>query len=152
MRSSLRALGHLIRRARGSWSDRPPSRESAQIARDVLTPTEHALWSAMADRDKRHSLEVLARFDSTGPLMARHIRAAVLLHDAGKIESGLGFWSRIFATLIGPRGRRFTLYHDHERLGASRARRMGVSEEVLAVLERRSNKDILERFDVADNV
>lgn len=149
---SLRSLGHLMRRARGAWSDVPPDGDDVQAVEEILTPTEFTLWSAMAERDKRHSIEVLARFDAAGPPVARHIRAAVLLHDAGKIDSGLGFSMRVLATVIGPRGRLFRLYHDHERLGVERARRMGVSEDVLEVLERRVSKDMLERLDVADDI
>jgi hypothetical protein len=52
------------------------------------------------------------------PAASRAERAAALLHDVGKNISGLGFFSRVVATVIGPRGRRFTDYHDHEKLGA----------------------------------
>ena len=44
--------------------------------------------------------------------------AAALLHDVGKNISNLGFFSRVIATVVGPRGQRFIAYHDHERLGA----------------------------------
>jgi len=33
--------------------------------------------------------------------------------------SSLGWWGRIAATLVGPRGRRFAHYHDHESIGAA---------------------------------
>jgi len=72
----------------------------------------------MQHRDQRHSVIVLNRFDALVPAASRAERAAALLHDVGKNISGLGFFSRVVATVVGPRGRRFSDYHDHESLGA----------------------------------
>ena len=44
--------------------------------------------------------------------------AGALLHDVGKLESGLGTLARVVATIVGPRTARFRRYHDHERIGA----------------------------------
>ena len=72
----------------------------------------------MQYRDQRHSIVVLRRFDVMAHTAVTTERAAALLHDVGKNISNLGFFSRVIATLVGPRGQRFLDYHDHERLGA----------------------------------
>jgi len=72
----------------------------------------------MQPRDQRHSVEVLRRFDVLAPSAQTSERAAALLHDVGKNASQLGLVTRIIATIIGPRGKRFSLYHQHEAVGA----------------------------------
>ena len=109
---------HLIKRALSSLSQAPPTPHDMAIALDVLNAAEFAAWSEMQNRDQRHSIAVLRRFDALLPTAVRAERAAALLHDVGKNVSGLGFVSRVVATVVGPRGRRFTDYHDHERIGA----------------------------------
>jgi len=93
--------------------------------RDLLSEPELELWSRLPAHDRRHSLDVLRRFDRTLPEAERSERAAAVLHDVGKIASGLGRTARIVATVVGPRGRRFARYHDHERLGAEMLRALG---------------------------
>jgi hypothetical protein len=58
----------------------------------------------------------------------------------------------VIATLVGPRGRRFTAYHDHEAIGARQARDLGVDDGVLAVLEGRAEEGILRRLRAADEM
>ncbi|MAL81311.1 MAG: hypothetical protein CL412_02445, partial [Acidimicrobiaceae bacterium] len=53
--------------------------------------------------------------------------AGVFLHDVGKSVAGLSIPLRIVATLVGPRTKRFTSYHDHERIGAQLLREAGSS-------------------------
>ena len=72
----------------------------------------------MQFRDQRHSIVVFRRFVEMAPDAIREERAAALLHDVGKNVSGLGFTSRVVATVVGPRSRRFAEYHNHENLGA----------------------------------
>jgi hypothetical protein len=60
-----------------------------------------------------------------------------LLHDVGKIECGLGTWGRVAATLVGRRGRRFTLYHDHERIGADLAKAAGSEPDTVDMIAER---------------
>lgn len=142
---------HLIRRFLRSIRNHGPSvRDEAEV-RALLTSPEWWMWSEMPGRDRRHSLEVLRRFDRGGAA-PRGVRAAVLLHDAGKNASGLGLWMRVVATLVGPRGGRFRTYHDHEAIGAHRARGLGVDEDVLSVLERRADTGVLARLDAADDL
>ena len=100
---------HLIKRALGSFSQSPPSTIDVAIVSEVLNAAELVVWSEMQHRDQRHSIAVLDRFDASAP---------ALLHDVGKNVSGLGFVSRVMATLVGPKGQRFSEYHKHEKLGA----------------------------------
>ncbi len=110
------------------------------------------MWVDMSGRDRRHAILVLRRFDASGPPASRAVRAAVLLHDAGKSVSDLGLFLRVVATVVGPHGARFRSYHEHERIGAMRARVLGVEEAVLEVMERRAHPSVLERLDAADDV
>jgi HD superfamily phosphohydrolase YqeK len=71
----------------------------------------------MQNRDQRHSLDVLRRFDSLYNAATRDERAAALLHDVGKCESQLGWLGRIIATMVGPRTDSFRRYLDHEQIG-----------------------------------
>jgi predicted LPLAT superfamily acyltransferase len=97
-----------------------------RVERLLLLP-EFELWWTMQPRDQRHSLQVYERFMRFYPPAKRTEQAAALLHDIGKTVSGLGWFMRIIATLVGSRGIRFTLYHDHENLGAQMLQ--GVSEQ-----------------------
>ena len=63
--------------------------------------------------------------------------AGALLHDVGKVEAGLGTFSRVVATVVGPRTRRFRLYHDHEALGARLAAAAGADVVTVALIEGR---------------
>jgi hypothetical protein len=45
--------------------------------------------------------------------------AGALLHDVGKQVAALGTFTRVVATVVGPRTDRFRQYHDHEPLGAA---------------------------------
>ena len=109
---------HLIKRALGSFSQSPPSTIDVAIVSEVLNAAELVVWSEMQHRDQRHSIAVLDRFDASAPAALRSERAAALLHDVGKNVSGLGFVSRVMASLVGPKGQRFSEYHKHEKLGA----------------------------------
>ena len=114
----MRHLRHLVRRAVTSLSNRPLNPDETAAAARCLLPAELELWQSMQPRDRRHSLEVLRRFLDSRPSSSRAECAAALLHDVGKTASNLGWGMRVVATVIGPRGNRFTAYHDHERLGA----------------------------------
>lgn len=125
---------HLVRRFLGSlWPGGPtPAEES--WAQGCLLPGEQALWHRMAGPDRRHAVGVARRVErGLGHEASRPVLAAALLHDVGKVESGLGTYGRVIATLsaavAGPdmagtwrkqRGfaRRVGLYLHHDRLGA----------------------------------
>jgi hypothetical protein len=79
----------------------------------------------MSNQDRRHTVAVARRFSLIRPDATRAELAGALLHDVGKIECGLGTFGRVAATLIGPHGRRFRSYHDHEAIGARLAAAVG---------------------------
>lgn len=126
--------GHLVRRFLGSLAPgdvRPPDRAWAE---GQLTAREGELWRSMGRADRRHSVAVARRIEvALGPEATRPVLAAALLHDVGKVASGLGTYGRVVATLSGAaagrdmaeawsqtRGitRRIGLYLRHEELGA----------------------------------
>lgn len=111
-------IRHLVKRAVSSLLQTPPSEEDVELVSGILNSAEFSVWSTMQFRDQRHSIAVLCRFDELAPDAIREERAAALLHDVGKNVSGLGFTSRVVATVVGPRSRRFAEYHNHENLGA----------------------------------
>jgi hypothetical protein len=128
-------LPHLARRFATSWSPRPPDAPDTAWAAGWLRPAELELWSSMSNADRRHSIDVARRFarrrpDATAPEMA-----GALLHDVGKVEADLGPLGRVAATIVGPRGRRFRLYHDHEAIGARLAEAAGADPITVGLIE-----------------
>jgi hypothetical protein len=87
----------------------------------------------MSGPDRRHAVAVAERVErALGHEATRPVLAAALLHDVGKVESGLGTYGRVVATLsakvagadMAPawrrqRGfiRRVGLYLEHDRIG-----------------------------------
>jgi hypothetical protein len=118
-------IGHLAARFFTSLSAKPPSAVTEAWVAERLLPGEQGLWDQMSNQDRRHSALVGQRFATMVPDAPRELVAGALLHDVGKIECGLGTFSRVAATLIGPRGKRFTAYHDHEEIGARMAAEAG---------------------------
>ena len=103
--------------------------------RQTLSPAEIDLWRQMTGPDRRHAVVVARRVVAElGPAGATApVRAAALLHDVSKVESGLGTLGRVPATALGmisghrraghwasgrgPLGR-VGRYLDHSRIGA----------------------------------
>lgn len=134
-------LGHLARRFVGSLSRRPPDPADEAWAESNLLPGEVALWRRMGHPDRRHSIEVARRFVTliasgvaAGQEPRRQAVAATLLHDVGKVESGLGTGMRVVATLVGPRGARLRRYHGHEQIGLALAATAGSEAATLELL------------------
>jgi len=116
---------HLARRFIGSLRAGGPAPGDETWARDQLAPGERAVWARMSGTDRRHAVAVArTAADHLGAAATRPVLAAALLHDAGKVESGLGTFQRVVATLWGmARGRdrvggRFRAYLRHDVLGA----------------------------------
>jgi hypothetical protein len=130
----MKKLLHLAARFFTSLSNEPPSDETEQWVAERLLPGEQALWDQMSNQDRRHSALVGRRFASMDPDAPRELVAGALLHDVGKIECGLGTFARALATLVGPRGRRFTAYHDHEEIGAEMAAAAGSAPETVELI------------------
>lgn len=144
------SIGHLARRFWSSLSRRPPSAADTSWALEQLLPGEAALWQSMPVQDRRHSLLVARRFVAAGPVPERAEVAGALLHDVGKLEAGLGTFSRVAATLIGPRTARFRAYHDHEAIGARMAADAGSDPVTVELIQGRG--PTADRLSTADHV
>jgi putative nucleotidyltransferase with HDIG domain len=99
-----------------------------------LVPGEQELWNRLSGADRRHAAAVARQVErALGHEATRPVLAAALLHDVGKIASGLGTYGRVVATLsaaVAGRGaargwresrgftRRVGLYLLHAELGA----------------------------------
>ena len=101
MASDFGSLGHLARRFLGSLSPAGPSRADEQWALRQLLPGERELWGRMSGPDRRHAVGVAREtIELLGPApIARAVVAAALLHDVGKVESGLGTFARVAVTV-----------------------------------------------------
>lgn len=132
---SVAGARHLVVRFVTSLDPRGPSAEGETWARRHLLPGEVALWERMSGPDRRHSLGVAKRVVAAlGERAERPVVAAALLHDVGKVESGLGTFGRVAATVVGvvvgrPRAARgegrVGRYLSHDRLGAELLREAG---------------------------
>ncbi len=80
---------------------------------------------------------VARRFESMGDSWSRDEVAGALLHDVGKLDSGLGTIGRVVATIVGPRTDRFRRYHDHERIGADMLDAAGSSDITIELVRGR---------------
>jgi hypothetical protein len=128
---------HLAKRFVGSLSKRPPEASDEEWAESWLSPAETALWRRMPNVDRRHAIEVTRRFFERRDTATRDEMAGALLHDVGKIESGLGTWGRVVATIVGPRTARFRTYHDHEAIGARWLEELGAPVVTVELMLRR---------------
>ena len=101
----------------------------------ILGTGEVALWRRMSGPDRRHAVGVARKVSIALPGgqpgdVRRAVLAAALLHDAGKVESGLGTLARVPATVIGLAARsrargRVAAYLDHPNRGARLLREAG---------------------------
>lgn len=91
---------HLTKRFFGSLLPIGPSREDDEWATSQLLEGEVALWQRMSAQDRRHAAGVARRtVDILGERADRPVIAAALLHDVGKVDSQLGTFHRVVATL-----------------------------------------------------
>ncbi len=130
------SIVHLAKRFLGSLSRRPPSAADEQWAKGWMTPWEIALWRRMSNADQRHAIEVARRFQAVRADATSHEMAGALLHDVGKLESGLGTFGRVIATIVGPRTARFRRYHEHEAIGARWLAEQGSSPATVDLVRR----------------
>lgn len=135
------SIGHLASRFFGSLLSRGPNPADAAWALEHLGPGERAVWARMSPADRSHAAGVARRTSSVlGEVATPEVVAAALLHDSGKVESGLGTMARAVATvaagLVGRPGaeawaegqgvgRRIGLYLCHPQLGADLLVRAG---------------------------
>ncbi len=127
---------HLVRRFVGSLSRRPLDAGDDLWATSFMTHAEARLWHLMPSPDRRHAVEVARRFLANRPEASRDEVAAACLHDVGKIESRLGTFGRVIATVVGRRTVRFRAYHDHEEIGARWLEERGSSAATVALIRR----------------
>lgn len=128
-------LAHLASRFAGSLSPRDVAPADRALIASVLGPRELALFEQLDRADRTHAAGVARRVQQRlGDGVADAVLAAALLHDVGKLRSGLGVWGRVGATLLemavghqrlagwadapGRRGR-VGRYATHDRLGAA---------------------------------
>jgi len=125
---------HLGRRFFGSLLPGGPRGDDVKWIESTLSEAEFALWSRMYGPDRRHSAGAAREVERLlGPRATGPVLAAALLHDIGKLDSGLRTWGRVVATLsakvagrdtasLWRKGSGFTrrvgLYLDHPDLGA----------------------------------
>jgi hypothetical protein len=114
----------------------PPVGDEIWIDRHLIAG-ERLLWVQLSNQDRRHSVAVARRFVTCRPHATTAEIAGAILHDVGKIECGLGTFGRVVATLVGPRTRSFSAYHDHERIGADMARRAGSDPATVELIAQR---------------
>jgi HD domain len=113
---------HLAQRFFGSLSRREPATSDTAWAMDIMLPGEQALWARMSVADRRHAVGVARDVaDMLGADASRPVLAAALLHDVGKVDSDLGTFARVFATVLNRhRGEsRFARYRRHGEIGAT---------------------------------
>jgi len=121
----LNSVWHLAARFFTSLSSAPPSAENLHWVEARLSPAELAIWNQQSNQDRRHSAVVARRFVALRVDATPAEVAGALLHDVGKIDCGLGTFGRVAGTIIGPHGRSFKAYHDHEAIGAKMAETAG---------------------------
>ena len=135
----IRKPHHLAARFFVSLSNAPAEAADIEWVQSQLLPGEWALWRQMSNQEQRHTVTVARRFVGVRPESTRADIAGALLHDVGKIECGLGTWGRVAATVVGRRGRRFTLYHDHERIGSELAEAAGSDPDTVDIIAERGD-------------
>lgn len=147
---------HLQRRFVGSLSSTPPDPADEVWALGWLAPAEQARWWRLDVRDRRHAVAVAHRaLAQLGREPTRAEVAGFLLHDCGKVASGLGTAGRVLATLRGSGrpGSRTATYHRHEAIGAAWLAADG-SDPVTVALVARSTEapaDALAALQAADD-
>jgi response regulator RpfG family c-di-GMP phosphodiesterase len=148
----MKHLAHLMKRFLSSWSRKDVSEDELNMVRSTLSASEFNLWNQFGIADRRHSVEVVQRFAVLLPEASRELRAGVLLHDIGKIQSNLSTLMRVSATVVGPRTKRFATYHQHEEIGITMLRHAGSHADVIAVLNQTCNSEVAAAFRSADNI
>jgi hypothetical protein len=132
---------------RALWPAPPRAEDLAWVA-GILDPDELDLWRALQNHDQRYTIRVARIVDGklAGTEFAGDDRwlAAALLHDAGKVDAGLGVVGRSIATVMGAAAgptrvdrwahtsgfrRRVAWYLRHDERGADRIRAVGGRDE-----------------------
>jgi hypothetical protein len=92
---------HLAGRFFGALSPAGPPDDDEAWALSSLLEGEQSLWARMSGPDRRHAVgvarETVQLLQPGSP--PREVVAAALLHDVGKVESGLGTFARVGVTV-----------------------------------------------------
>lgn len=142
---------HLSRRFVRALSPAAPRADDLAWVESVLGDDVYDQWRRMPNHDQRHSIGVARGVEGAlaGTEFADDPRwlAAALLHDIGKLDSRLGVYGRVVATVSGAVAgrhmadawserdgftRRVGLYLRHPQLGADRIRLVDGPEEAAA--------------------
>ena len=97
-------MRHLGGRLVGSLWPGGPGAADERWARSWLLAGEVGLWARLSGPDRRHAVGVAREVgrqlgvDAGGA--RRPVMAAALLHDVGKLDAGIGTWSRVAATAV----------------------------------------------------
>lgn len=91
---------HLAQRFIGSLSPRPLAAADHAWVAETLGSGEWGLWERMPLADRKHAAGVAREVDRRLDDAGAPVLAAALLHDVGKIESGLGTFGRVAATIL----------------------------------------------------
>lgn len=146
---------HLIRRWWGTIRAEPLGVSELEWVRSTLHASEWNMWVAMDWRDQRHAHQVARRFVETIPGEETPTRAAIaaaLLHDVGKVASGLTTFERVLASILGGRTARWRAYIGHEAIGLDMCRRAGSDPETLALLSGEGDEVVRRRLARADDL
>jgi len=123
-----------------------------QWVQSVLSQSEFDVWNNMMVQDRRHSVLVGRRFVKLRPTASQGEIAGALLHDVGKSVARLGTFTRVLATLVGPRTNRFRQYHDHEKIGATMLRSIGSDELTISMVEGSCVGELRQALNKADDI
>ena len=141
-------IAHLSGRfVRALWPG-PPHADDVEWVETVLTPDGFVQFRRQPNHDQRHAIgvarDVQVRLAGTAYTDDPRWLSAALLHDIGKLDSRLGVYGRVVATVSGAAvgrdhapawsestgfTRRVGLYLRHAELGADRIRLAGEPEE-----------------------
>ena len=144
-------LAHLSGRFVRALSPAAPRADDIVWVETVLTPEGFVMFRRQPNHDQRHAIgvarDVQLRLADTPYADDPRWLSAALLHDIGKLDSRLGVYGRVVATVSGAvagrehaeawsesRGftRRVGVYLRHAELGADRIRIAGEPEEAAA--------------------
>lgn len=150
--TKVRTVVHLIRRLSESVRATSVALSDLEWVGSTLSTDEYDLWNTMQVMDRVHSIGVARRLVAENDRIERFEVAAALLHDVGKSQSGLGVFSRITATLLGPRTDGWRTYLQHEAVGGRMCRERGVDPRVCDLIEGGGPDEAQKRLRRADDL